>query len=788
MIDVINNFSMSWWNWMLAMFWQVGLLIILVAFVDMFIKRWAWPQLRYALWLMVLIKLVIPPGVSMSGSLIERVQPRLDKLINLNIKEPSTIAEYSYSPFIISVDSIVDAPQASIQPVGAFTLANLETDITESSAIMSEYPQSRLIWQSYAMTVWFSGMIMLAFWLIIRLRKLRVCQSRKDSTSAMPQSFHLMMSRCARQLKLNRVPRVVVTKKVVCPAVFGVFRPILLMPKGYLRSLSRKDTEHMLLHELAHIKRHDPSIHSFYLILQIVYWFNPLLWLARRQLIHLRELCCDATVARILKNKTKEYRQSLIDIARQFLTKSVEPGLGLLGLFEDANRLLIRLNWLEKKTWRYQKMKNLTIITIITLMIVFVLPMAKAQEQTSTEDHTTHQQQAEDVMLHIQNDNSTGTEQVEEMTQMSEQMRIVQAQLEKLETEKQKLQKELAKLKISNQKAESKAEDKVLPKDTGFQNIDEQMDQWENSEEFKKWEEDIEKWAENIALLEQNSNVSGNSSVPPMPQMPAMPELSHLLHDIKIPINIPNINIPTITIPKIQMPVNAIPSHIHTNEIDDSKISETKQMEFTANIISGAPLIVQNNVGNIFLNPSKDGNCNVKAVIRATADTIEDAKKILEQVSINNESTNERVFIKPVKSGDDNWENLNVDLYITIPSDIALDISTNVGSITITDIKGQIKALTNVGTINAVNISDVIKLTTKVGDVEFTVPDDFSAKVKADTKIGSIQSEFPIDITKKDMMANTAKGTIGSGENTINLTTEVGKIRIKKQSLIDIKD
>ena len=105
---------------MLAMFWQVGLLIILVAFVDMFIKRWAWPQLRYALWLMVLIKLVIPPGVSMRGSLIERVQPRLDKLINLNIKEPSTIAEYSYSPFIISVDSIVDAPQASIQPVGAF--------------------------------------------------------------------------------------------------------------------------------------------------------------------------------------------------------------------------------------------------------------------------------------------------------------------------------------------------------------------------------------------------------------------------------------------------------------------------------------------------------------------------------------------------------------------------------------------------------------------------------------------------------------------------------------------
>ena len=82
MIEVINNISMSWWGWMSAMFWQVSLLLVLVACIDMLIKRWAWPQLRYALWLLVVVKLIIPPGVSMHGSLVERVKPGLDWIIS----------------------------------------------------------------------------------------------------------------------------------------------------------------------------------------------------------------------------------------------------------------------------------------------------------------------------------------------------------------------------------------------------------------------------------------------------------------------------------------------------------------------------------------------------------------------------------------------------------------------------------------------------------------------------------------------------------------------------------
>ncbi|MFH1616211.1 MAG: Clp protease N-terminal domain-containing protein [Planctomycetota bacterium] len=111
--------------------------------------------------------------------------------------------------------------------------------------------------------------------------------------------------------------------------------------------------------------------------LQIAYWFNPLLWLIRKQLQNLRELCCDATVAKILREKTPQYRETLLETARQLLAEPVDPGLGLLGLFENSNWLLHRLHWLEKKTWKHQPLRVAAVFTLVCLMAACVMPMTK---------------------------------------------------------------------------------------------------------------------------------------------------------------------------------------------------------------------------------------------------------------------------------------------------------------------------------------------------------------------------------------------------------------------------
>ncbi|NQV07893.1 hypothetical protein HQ535_15230, partial [bacterium] len=137
----------------------------------------------------------------------------------------------------------------------------------------------RLGWRFYAMAVLLLGVVTLGAWLFVKLHRLNYEKPEGLGQLSLPESFYDQLDRCAQRLNLRRKPRVVTTTSIQSPAVFGLFRPVLLMPVGYIRKLSRKDTEYMLLHELAHIKRGDLIAHSLYMLVQLVYWYNPLLWL-----------------------------------------------------------------------------------------------------------------------------------------------------------------------------------------------------------------------------------------------------------------------------------------------------------------------------------------------------------------------------------------------------------------------------------------------------------------------------------------------------------------------------
>ena len=61
MTETINLLAGHWWGWMAAMLWQASLLVVVVSVIDLLIGKWAWPQVRYVLWLAVLLKLLLPP-------------------------------------------------------------------------------------------------------------------------------------------------------------------------------------------------------------------------------------------------------------------------------------------------------------------------------------------------------------------------------------------------------------------------------------------------------------------------------------------------------------------------------------------------------------------------------------------------------------------------------------------------------------------------------------------------------------------------------------------------------
>ncbi|HJU73993.1 MAG TPA: M56 family metallopeptidase [Gemmatimonadaceae bacterium] len=104
------------------------------------------------------------------------------------------------------------------------------------------------------------------------------------------------------------------SERIAAPATLGILRPVVLLPAdaatwetGRLRAI--------LAHEVAHVERQDCLTTLLAEVVAAMYWPNPLVWIARRQLVLERERACD-DVALLAGAEPTQYGMLLLDVAR----------------------------------------------------------------------------------------------------------------------------------------------------------------------------------------------------------------------------------------------------------------------------------------------------------------------------------------------------------------------------------------------------------------------------------------------------------------------------------------
>ena len=175
MIAQLNDIAQIWWQWMAGMFWQVSLFIILITTIDMAIRRWAWPQVRYALWILVFLKLVIPPTWQMPTSIVSWIQPRVERQIPIQIKSN-----------VWTVEEI----QVSVSGISA-----QKQDIDPAEG---EKPT----WQAMAFLTWIAGIIAFAIMLIIKMSRLPKRSQGRDKPN-IPEWFRELLVKTSDRLNLK---------------------------------------------------------------------------------------------------------------------------------------------------------------------------------------------------------------------------------------------------------------------------------------------------------------------------------------------------------------------------------------------------------------------------------------------------------------------------------------------------------------------------------------------------------------------------------------------------------
>ncbi len=114
-------------------------------------------------------------------------------------------------------------------------------------------------------------------------------------------------------LQLSTAPQILVSNKVQIPMTFGWLKPTILLPTE-VEEWETEKLQQVILHELIHIQRKDYLFHGLSLLVQSIYWFNPLVWKAVADYRIGSEWACDETV--ILQGTDQfSYAENLVAIA-----------------------------------------------------------------------------------------------------------------------------------------------------------------------------------------------------------------------------------------------------------------------------------------------------------------------------------------------------------------------------------------------------------------------------------------------------------------------------------------
>lgn len=178
--------------------------------------------------------------------------------------------------------------------VNPLPLGNLVNELTQKDAALTyqELIPSILAYSlPYLAIVWLATVIMLAGKLLIEVRNVNLLPVHGciTPTDELLQRF----AELATKLKLTKTPKLLISLKADVPMAIGWLKPVVLLPASMVTGLNSAQLEMLLLHELAHIRRHDYLVNFLQTLIELLFFFHPCVHWIGKQMRNEREYCSD---------------------------------------------------------------------------------------------------------------------------------------------------------------------------------------------------------------------------------------------------------------------------------------------------------------------------------------------------------------------------------------------------------------------------------------------------------------------------------------------------------------
>ena len=304
------------------------------------------PQFAHMLWLLVLVKLLTPP------------------IVTIPISISSTQADH--------VVALGDNREFDTDQQPAISETTVASSLLSHVATMANHAKPWLA------SIWVLGGAMVLARSLLRVYRFdRLLAAESDVA---PKALRAAVERTACRLGLNTIPKIYTTSAHLSPMVWWTGGEVrVVIPATLLDQMDTEQSQWILAHELAHVRRRDYLVRWLEWLACVCFWWNPVVWWAQRNLRATEEICCDELVLSSLSPEPKFYANSLL-AAVEFLARPVLRAPAMASEINSGGYLERRFKMIVSENPNRTNSRWLQ-MCVVLLCVIVVLPLGIASAQ-----------------------------------------------------------------------------------------------------------------------------------------------------------------------------------------------------------------------------------------------------------------------------------------------------------------------------------------------------------------------------------------------------------------------
>ena len=245
--------------------------------------------------------------------------------------------------------------------------------------------------------IWLAGILVMV--VLTARSSLRLQNIRQSALPLQNPAIRRLYRHCLKELHIRKEIPIYSTAFLQSPVIIGFLRPHIYLPIHIISDYSKIDTDkfcqascgsspsgmnglhqirYMLLHELQHYRHKDALAGYLMTLTGILYWFNPMVWIALKEMRNDREIACDTSVLNMLEpDSYEDYGMTLIHFAEKLSRPAFPFAAGLSGNMSQMKRRILNIAAYETPTAK-KRLKGMTAFLMVTVLLTSLAPLLSA--------------------------------------------------------------------------------------------------------------------------------------------------------------------------------------------------------------------------------------------------------------------------------------------------------------------------------------------------------------------------------------------------------------------------